>query len=66
MRRVLTEENLDDIEARFEHTPKQLLKRLAQETGVSMPSARRATQLLKHRTYKTTAIHARLAAARSN
>jgi hypothetical protein len=34
------------------------LKRLAQGTGVSKSSARRATQLLKLRPYKTTAIHA--------
>jgi hypothetical protein len=45
-RRVLTE-NLHDIGARIEHTPRKSLKRLAQETGVSMSSARTATQLLK-------------------
>jgi response regulator of citrate/malate metabolism len=44
---VLTEEKLDDMGARFEQTPKKSLKRLAQETGVSKSSARRATQLLK-------------------
>jgi hypothetical protein len=53
---VLTEEKLDDIEARFEHTPRKSLKRLAQETGVSKSSARTATQLLKLGPYKT-AIH---------
>jgi transposase len=46
-RRVLTEEKLDDMGARLEHTPKKSLKRLAQETGVSKSSARTATQLLK-------------------
>jgi hypothetical protein len=55
---VLTNENLDDTEARFQHTPRKSLKRLAQETGVSKSSARRATQLLKLRPHKTTAIHA--------
>jgi hypothetical protein len=46
-RRVLTEEKLDDIGARLEHTPRKSLKRLAQETGVSKSSARTATPLLK-------------------
>jgi hypothetical protein len=63
--RVLTEEELGDIGARLEHTPRKTLKRLAQETGVSKSSARRATQLLKLRPYKTTVVHARLAPARS-
>jgi hypothetical protein len=57
-RRVLTEEKLDDIGARLELTPRKSLKRLAQETGVSKSSARRATQFLKLRPYKTTVIHA--------
>jgi transposase len=41
-RRALTEEKLDDIEARLEHTrtPRKSLKRLAQETGVSKSNAR--------------------------
>jgi hypothetical protein len=38
---------------------------LAQESGVSKSSARRATQLLKLRPYKTAVIQARFAAARS-
>jgi hypothetical protein len=63
--RVLTEK-LDDIGARLEHTPRKSLKRLAQEIGVSKSCARRATQLLKHRFYKTTVIHTRLAAAPSS
>jgi hypothetical protein len=62
--RVLTEEKLDDREARLEHTRRKSLKLLAQETGVSR--ARGAKQLLKLRPYKTTAIHARLAAAWSS
>jgi hypothetical protein len=56
-RRALTEK-LDDTGARIERTPRKSLKRLAQETGVSKSSARTATQLLKLRPYKTTAIHA--------
>jgi hypothetical protein len=55
---VLTEERLDDIGARLEHTLRKLLKRLAQETGLSKSSARRATQLLKLRPNKTAVIHA--------
>jgi hypothetical protein len=44
---VLTEEKLNDIGARLEHTPRKSLKHLAQEAGVSKSSARTATQLLK-------------------
>jgi hypothetical protein len=54
---VLSEGKLDDIAARFQHTPRKSLKCLAQETRVSKSSARRATQLLKLRPYKTTVIH---------
>ena len=46
-RHVLTEEILDEIGERLEHTPKKSLKRLSQETGVSVSSAQRATKLLK-------------------
>jgi transposase len=56
-RRLLTEEKLDDIGARFEHTPRKSLKRLAQEAGVSEYSTRTAKQLLKLRPYRTTVIH---------
>jgi hypothetical protein len=55
-RQVLIEEKLDDARTRLEHTPRKSLKHLAQETGVSESSARRATQLLKLRSYKTTVI----------
>jgi transposase len=61
-RRVLTDEKLKSMGARLEYTPRKSLKRLVQETGVS--SARWATQLLKLGPYKTTVIHASLAAAR--
>jgi hypothetical protein len=40
MRQVLTEEKLDDIGARLEHTPRKSLNHLAQETGVSKSSTR--------------------------
>jgi hypothetical protein len=63
-RHVPTEEKLNDIGTKLEHTPGKLLKRPAQETGVSKSSAKEATQLLKLRRYKTAVIHARLAAAR--
>jgi hypothetical protein len=46
----------DDIGARLEHTPRKSRQRLAQETGVLKSIARRATQLLKLRPYKTTVI----------
>jgi hypothetical protein len=55
---VLAEKKLDDTGARLEHTHRKLLKHLAQETGVSKSSARRATKLLKLRHNKTTVIHA--------
>jgi hypothetical protein len=54
---MLTEEKLDDLGARLEHTPRKSLKRLAPDTGLSKSSARRATQLLKLSPYKTTGIH---------
>jgi hypothetical protein len=41
--RVLTEEKLDDIGARLEHTLRKSLNCLAQETGMSKSSARTAT-----------------------
>ena len=44
---VLTEETLDEIGERLEHTPQKTLKRLSQETGVSESSVQRATKLLK-------------------
>jgi hypothetical protein len=64
-RRLLTEEKLNNIRARHEHARRKPLKRLAQGTGVSKSSTRRAEQSLKFRPYKTTVMHARLAAARS-
>jgi hypothetical protein len=36
---VLTEETLDDIGARFEHTSRKSLKDLAQKTGLSKSTA---------------------------
>ena len=44
---VLTEETLDEIGERLEHTLQKSLKRSSQETGVSMSSVQRATKLLK-------------------
>ena len=51
-RSVLTEEKLDEIGERLEHTPQKSLKRLAQETGVAQSSARNATKLLNLKPYK--------------
>ena len=42
-RHVLTEETLDEIDERLEHTTKKSLKRLSQESGVSVSSVQRAT-----------------------
>jgi hypothetical protein len=55
---VLTEETLDDTGARLETSLRKSVKQLAQETGVSITSARRATKLLKLHPYKTTVVHA--------
>ena len=46
-RHVLTEETLDEIGERLEHTLQKSLKRSPQETGVSVSSVQRATKLLK-------------------
>jgi hypothetical protein len=61
---VLSVDKLEDIGARLQHTPRKSLKRLAQGTGVSKSRARKATQMPKLSPYKTTEIHAQLAAAR--
>ena len=56
---VLKEETLDDTGERLEHTPQKSLKRLSQETGVSVPSVQRATKLLmKLKPYKIPVVHA--------
>jgi hypothetical protein len=60
-RRVITEEKLNDIGARLEHTPRESQKRLAQESGVSKSNAGTGTQLLKLELYKATVIHTLLA-----
>jgi hypothetical protein len=44
---VLTEEKVRDIEARLQISPRKSLRRLAQETGVSLGSAFTATKLIK-------------------
>ena len=46
-RHVLTEETLDNIGERLEHALQKSLKRLSQETGVSVSSVQRSTKLLK-------------------
>ena len=52
-RHVLKEETLDDIGERLEHTPQKSVKRLSQETGVSLSSVQRATKLLMNlKSYK--------------
>ena len=48
-RHFITEETLDEIDERLEHTPQKSLKRLSQKTGVglSVLSEQRSTTLLK-------------------
>ena len=46
---VLTEETLDEIGERLEHTPQKSLKRLSQKTEVSLSPVQRLTKLLKLR-----------------
>ena len=46
-RHVLTEQTIDEIGERLEHTLQKSLKRLSQETGVSVSSIQRAITLLK-------------------
>lgn len=57
-RRVLTEEKLDEVGARLEHTPQKSLRRLAQEVNISKSAAFVATKLLKLKPYKVTVVHA--------
>ena len=47
-RYVLTEETLDEIGERLEHTPQKSLKHLSQETGVSVSFVQRAALLEVH------------------
>ena len=46
-RHVLTEETLDEIGERLEHTLQKSLKCLSQKTGICVSSAQRATKLLE-------------------
>jgi hypothetical protein len=54
---VLTEEKLNDIGARLEHSPRKSLARLVQQDDISVSSARTATKLLKLCPYKITHVH---------
>ena len=56
-KRVLTEEKLDEIGERLEHTPTKSLRRLGQEARISKSSAWRATKMLKLKPYKVTIVH---------
>jgi hypothetical protein len=56
-RRVLTEEKLDEIGARLEHSPRKSFRLIAQETGISKTSARTAAMLLKLKPNETTTVH---------
>jgi hypothetical protein len=52
------EGKLADIRARLETSPSRSLKRLAQETSVSITFERRATKVLQLRRCKTRVVHA--------
>jgi hypothetical protein len=54
---ILMEEKVRDIAARLRISPRISLRRLAQETGVSLGSAFTATKLIKFRPYKITVVH---------
>jgi hypothetical protein len=51
-RKVLTDEELEDIRALLEIRPQKSVRRLSQETGVSVSSASKATKLIKLRPYR--------------
>jgi hypothetical protein len=55
---VLTEENLDRIEARLEHKPQKSMRCFVQEIDMTVSSAAIAMKLFKLRPYKATVIHA--------
>ncbi|KAJ4451314.1 hypothetical protein ANN_02775 [Periplaneta americana] len=57
-RRVLTEEKLDEVGARLEHSPRKSLRRLTQEFNISKTSAFVATKLLELQPYRLTVVHA--------
>jgi hypothetical protein len=54
---VFTKEKVRDIEARLQVSPRNSLRRLAQETGISLGPAFIATKLIKLRPYKITTVH---------
>ena len=56
-RNVLTEETLDEIDERLEHTLQKSPKPLSQETGISVSSVQRAIKLLKLHTVRIVNIH---------
>ncbi|KAJ4449849.1 hypothetical protein ANN_01255 [Periplaneta americana] len=56
-RTVLTEDKLNKIGAHIERSPTKSLPKLAQQVGVSVSSARKATKLLKVKPYKCTRVH---------
>jgi hypothetical protein len=56
--RVVTEDKLDDIGHRLEYFPRNSLKRLAQQSGVSVGSAWTATTLLHIHPNKITLLSA--------
>ena len=47
VKRVLTEEKLDDVAYFLKNSPNKSLERLGQQAGISRASAWRATKLLK-------------------
>ena len=56
-RTILTDETLDEVGASLERTPTKSIPKLAQQVGISVSSAHRATKLLKLKPYKCTSVH---------
>jgi hypothetical protein len=54
---VFTGEKLEDIRARLEIRPRKYLRRLSQETGVSIVSACKASKVIKFRPHRVRVVH---------
>jgi hypothetical protein len=53
----IADENLEDIRARLENSPRKSLRWLSQQIGVSVGSASRATKLIKFRPYTVRVVY---------
>ncbi|XKL65621.1 hypothetical protein PGB90_009041 [Kerria lacca] len=57
MRTVLTTEKVEEIGTALQISPHSSLRRVAQQTGTSLKSTRRATKMLQHRPYRVSVLH---------